>query len=272
MTLKDLLSKKMTKKQLALAPSSFDVIGSKEKAVAIVEVPVELKSKKIIIAEAIMKLQKSVVTVLEKASPRKGVFRTRRLKIIKGSRNTEVIHKESGCRFFLDPRKTYFSQREGTERLRVSKLVKKDETVMVFFSGISAFSIVIAKKTKVKNVIGIEINPDAVEYAKKNIGLNKTPNIEAVLGDVKKKASNYAGKCDHVFMPLPESSIEYLEEAKRVSKKNGIIHMYFFSAESELREVKKQVKEKLIKARITKITKVLSYGPGIWKYRMDVKL
>ncbi len=270
MTLKDLLEGKLTKLQLNLVPSSFDVIGSKEKAVAIIEMPEDLKKKQEIIAEALMKQHKNVTSVLEKASPREGVYRTRKLKLIAGKRNTEVIHVESNCRFFLDPRKAYFSQREGTERLRIAEKIKPGETVMVFFAGIGPFAIVLARKSQPEKVIGIEINPDAVKYFWKNIALNKTGNVQIVLGDVKEKAKKFYGQCDRVLMPLPETSIEYLEEAAKCLKEKGVIHLYFFSAESELNEWKKKVKKHLPKARIEGVQKVLPYGPRIWKYRMDI--
>lgn len=270
MPLKDLLEGKLTKLQLRLVPSSFDVIGNKDNAVAIIEIPEELKKKQKIIAEALMKQHKNVVSVLEKASPRKGIYRTRKLKLIAGKRNTEVIHAESGCRFLLDPKKVYFSPREGTERLRISEKVKPDETVMVFFAGAGPFAMVIAKKSKPSRVIGIEINPDAVKYFQRNIKLNKVNNVQAVLGDVKEKAKEFYGTCDRVIMPLPETAIDYIEEAVKCIKSKGTVHLYFFSEDNKLNEWKGKVKEKIPGAKIEEIQKVLPYSPKMWKYRMDI--
>ncbi len=244
---------------------SFDIIGNKEKAIAIVNF--SPCSKKF--ANEIMKRHKNVKTVLENVSPREGVYRTRKYKIVAGSRNTEVIHIESGFRFSLDIRKVYFSQREGTERQRIAKLIKKGETVMVFFAGVGPFAIVAAKKAK--KVIGIEINPDAVKYFKKNIILNKLNNIEVVLGDVKQKAKKYYRKCDRVLMPLPESSLSYLEEAVKCLKPGGVCHFYFFSTENEIKKIKKEIKN-IAKVRFLKLQRVLPYGPRIWKMRLDFKL
>lgn len=272
MPLKDLLKGRLTKLQLTLVPSSFDVIGNKDKAAAIIEIPEELKKKQKIIAEALMKQHKNVVSVLEKASPRKGIYRTRKLKLIAGKRNTEVIHMESGCRFLLDPKKVYFSPREGTERSRIAEKVKPNETVIVFFAGVGPFPIIIAKKSKPARVIGIEINPDAVEYFRKNAKLNKLSNVEAVLGDVKEKAEEFYGTCDRVIMPLPETAVDYLEEAAKCIRSKGTVHLYFFSEEGKLSEWKEKVKEKIPGAKIEEIQKVLPYGPKIWKYRIDIKI
>lgn len=276
MTLRDLLTKKLTKKQLALVPSSFDILGNREKSVAIIDIPDGLKKKENAIAAALMMHHTSVKTVLAKASPRKGVYRTRKLRIIKGSRNTEVVHNESGCRFILDPRKVYFSQREGTERLRIAEKVKSNETVAVFFAGVGPFAIVIVKKARPERVIGIEINPDAVKYFQENIKLNKLDNVLAVSGDVKKEAKIFYGLCDRVLMPLPETSMDYLGEAIKCLKKGGICHFYCFAEEDLINKKEKMIrniaKQTGKKIKPTDIVKVLPYGPRIWKYRIDVKV
>ena len=273
--LKDLLRKELSKKELALVPSSFDIIGNREKAVAIIEIPKELKKKEKIIAAALMKQHKNVKTVLGKESPRKGIYRTRKLKIIKGNRNTEVIHVESGCRFLMDPRKAYFSPREGTERLRIASQINKKEVVMIFFAGVGPFAILLGKKAKPKSIIGIEINPTAVKYFKENIKLNKLEGIEAVQGDVKKEAERFYGKCSRVLMPLPEKSEEYLEEAIKCLKK-GMIHFYCFAEEEKINEKRKKIlsvsKKLKKKAKILSISRVLPYGPRIWKYRIDFRV
>ena len=274
MTLRHLLKDKLNKEELAAVPSSFDIIGSKEKAVAIIELPDSLLEKKKIIAEALMKNHRNVKSVLLKASARSGIYRTREFALIAGDSNTEVKHKESGCIFLLDPKQVYFSPRESTERMRIAEKVKKSETVMVFFAGVGTFAIVIAKKAKPKNIIAIEINPVAVDYIFKNAKVNKV-DIHVLLGDVLEKAKEFYGKCDRVLMPLPEKAYDYLEEAIKCTKKKGTIHMYFFSPESEMKKWEKKVKNKLqqMKKRCSVSThKVLPYGPHIWKYRMDIKI
>src|SRR3989338_9146687 len=108
-TLKDLLIGKLSEKELATVPSAFEIIGNKEKAVAVIEILDSTKKRKRIIAQAIMEHHKNIKSVLEKISARAGIFRTRKYRLIAGDRDTAVIHKESGCLFKLDIRKTYFS-------------------------------------------------------------------------------------------------------------------------------------------------------------------
>ena len=220
-----------------------------------------------------MARNKSVKSVVDRGSARKGEFRLRDYKIVAGSKNTEVVHKESGCRFLLDPCKVYFSQREGTERMRITGMIKNNETVMVFFAGAGPFAIAISKHSRAGKIVGIEINPKAVGYFKKNIELNKLQNVTAVLGDVKEKAPAFYGKCSRVIMPLPETSMEYLEEAILCLKPDGICHLYCFSKEEKLKDVKKEIAKRSKKigksVRFIGIQRVLPYGPGIYKYRID---
>ena len=273
MTLKSLLKDKLNQKQLKHVPTSFDIIGSRERAVAVIKIPDELRKKKKIIANALMKKHKNVVSVLDKKSPRKGVYRTREYELIAGKKSIDVVHRESGCRFVLNPLNVYFSPRESAERLRIAEKVKPGEIVMIFFAGIGPFAIVMAKKSKPEKIIGIEINPEAVRYFRENVKLNKTKNLEIVLGDVRAKAKKYHGQCNRVLMPLPESAHEYLEDAIKCLKPEGVCHFYCFAKENEANKWKNKIKiaAKGVKRKIKflGVRKVLQWGPGIWKIRID---
>jgi tRNA (guanine37-N1)-methyltransferase len=257
--------------------SSYDIIGSKEKAVAIVEISDKSKEKEI--AEEIMKRHKNVKSILKKVSYRKGIFRTIEYEFLLGDKNTEVIHIEHGCKLKLDPQKVYFSSREGTERLRISEFVKPKETVLVMFSGVGPYSILIAKKQpKVNKVISIEINPTAVEYMKENIRLNRLgEKIIPILGDVKVECKDWFGKCDRIIMPLPQDAWNFFDIAYRcLKKKGGFIHLYTIENEKIVNDqIKKTVNaiKKKIKIKIKyKIRKVLPYSPRTNKYCIDLEL
>jgi tRNA (guanine37-N1)-methyltransferase len=276
MSLRDLLESKLTKSELKYVPRSFDIIGSKEKAIAIVEIPDKLKKRRRMIANAIMKHHKNVKAVLEKASPRKGVYRIREMKIITGSKNTVVVHKENGCSIGVDPRTVYFSPREGTERLRVAQKVGDNETVMIFFAGTGPFACVVGRIAKPEKIIGIEINPVAVRFFKQNIELNKLKNTIAIKGDVKSAAKNFYDQCDRVIMPLPESAVDFLDEAIMCLKSGGICHLYCFSTEDDLKNIRKKIsaaaKKLNRKAKFLETQKVLPWGPKIWKWRVDFQV
>ena len=257
--------------------SSYDIIGSREKAVVVVEISDELINEKKKIAEQIMKRHKNVKSVLRKVSERKGIFRIREFELLAGSEDTEVIHKESGCMFKLDPKKVYFSPREGTERLRIAGQVKSGEFVLVMFAGVGPFGILIAKKQpNVKGVVCIEINPVAYEYMKQNILLNKVEDkVLAVLGDVREKAKEWYGKCDRVLMPLPMEAWKYMDIASKCLTQNGgTIHLYLVENEDKVEPRVKELVETLDRGNTVtyRIRKVLPYAPHVNKYCVDIRI
>lgn len=275
--LKERLKTRLPEELLRLVPRAFDVVGGREKAVAIVEIPTELAGYERAIAEEIMSGNKRVKSVLVKLGPRKGEYRLREYLLAAGDRNTEVVHVESGCRLKLDPQKVYFSPREGTERLRIAEKVRPGETVMVFFAGAGPFAIIIGKKTKAEEVAGIEINPDAVRYFEENIRLNRLENVRAVPGDVAEKAKEFHGRCDRVIMPLPERALEFVDDAIRCIKpKGGFVHLYIFGKEEEIAQARRTIENAARKegreVEILGHELVLPWGPRIWKMRIDFRV
>ena len=253
--------------------SSFEIIGSKEKAIAIVEIPDELKRNQKQIAQEIFKKHKNVRTVLKKTSERTGTYRIKKYRIITGDKNTQVIHKESGCRFKLDPRKVYFSSREGTERLRIAGQVKENEKVLVMFSGVGPFAIVISKKQPSSEIIAIEINPKAVKYMKENIKLNKINNITPIKGDVREKTKKHFSYFDRIIMPLPHEAEKFLNLAIKCLNKKGMIHLYIIEREDKIKHKAKKIISKIKNHKVKyKIKKVLPYSPRTNKYCIDIKL
>jgi len=181
------------------------------------------------VANTLMQHNKSIKTVLAKAGAVSGKFRTRKLKYVSGKRNFIALHKENNCTFKFDVRKVYFSNRLSFERSRILKLTKDGENVMVMFAGVGPFAIEIAKLRKKSNVVGIEANRFGYSAMKENIKINKTPNVTAVLGDVKKVSGKYKGFADRIIMPLPWSSLKYLDLAHAVAKKKSMVHLYAFT-------------------------------------------
>lgn len=256
---------------------SYDIIGSREKSVAIVEIADDEVSREKEIAEKIMVDNKSVKSVLKKESGREGDYRTRRYKLLAGDADTEVVHKEHGYSLKLNPQKAYFSNREGTERQRVAKYVNPGETVMVMFAGVGPYAVAIAKaQPDVDKVIAIEINPDAVEYMKHNIRVNKLAHkIKPVLGDVRKVAEDWYGKCDRVVMPLPLESESFLDIAAKCLRGKGTIHFYSWGEEPDVYSkavelVDKNLKIEKVQYKITKRQIVLPYSPRKYKIRIDI--
>ena len=273
-TLKQVLKNKLTKKELELLPRSFDTIGN---IVIFSEFPNELIKKQKLIGETLIKLNKNIHTVLKKTSMTSGIYRTRKLTLIAGKKNTETLHKEHGFVLRLDPKKTYFSPRESTERLRIENQVKPKEEILVMFSGISPLPIMIAKNKPQTKTHAIEINPLAHKYASGNIKLNKVfDKIKVYQGDVKKILPKINKKFDRIIMPLPKDAYKFLDLVFRYIKKKGIINLYFFSKEDSYKDMEKIVentaKKSNKKIRILNKKKVLPYSPKVWKIVFDIKI
>jgi len=275
--LRTLLAKILTHEEMRFAPNSFELIGSNGKMTAIVEIPEELDDRKAVIGQTIMSISKNIRSVLNKASARKGEFRTREYELIAGDAGTEVLHKEHGYLLKVDPQKVYFSAKEGTERQRVAKEVKRGEEILVMFGGIASFPIAIAnEQPDVGKIISIEINSDAHRYALENVRINRLSHkIVPINGDVKTILPKLNTYFDRILMPLPLEAYKFLELAVQYLKKEGIIHFYFIGKEPniflEIEELIKKTAMKLGKNfKILNKKKVLQYSPRTWKCVADI--
>lgn len=251
---------------------AFDVIGSRERAVAIVELKKGQKPKAV--AAELMKRYPHMKAVLAKAGPREGVLRIYKLKLIAGSKNTIVTHKEHGLLFKMDPKLMYFSPRESTERQRIASMAKPNEHILVMFSGVGPFAIAIAKRQPTAEIACVEINKKAVDFANENVDLNKAWNVKNYCADAHDAAK--LGKFDRIIMPLPETAYKFLPAAFQASKKGTVIHLYGISRQEKaldlVTKVNSAAKRANVKIRILGVSKVLPYAPRTWKMRLDVRI
>ena len=221
--LKRRLADKLSPEKLDKVRKSYDIVGE----IAIIKVPPALESRKKLIAEAVMVVNKSVTTVLHQKGPVTGVFRLRQLEHVLGERKTATLYREYGCVFKVDLAKAYFSPRLSYERMRVGKLVGRGEVVLNMFAGVGCFSIIIAKHSPARRVYSIDLNPEAVRLMQVNISLNRVGLwVEALEGDAKDVTEErFLNKVDRVLMPLPEKAYEYLDFAiKALKDRRGVIH------------------------------------------------
>lgn len=224
------LNKVLTKKELEKYPlSSFDVIGD----IAIVNIPEELQKKAKKIGKIFLENIPNAKVVVDKFKSVSGKERIQKVKVIAGENRTETIHKENGFKFKLDLNKVYFTPRLNSERLRIANKVKKNEIVYDMFCGVGPFAIQAARKCKL--VIANDINKHAIEYLKRNIGMNKIDNLVAYNMDAKNmaKLTKKHGKADRIIMNHPSDSEKYLDIAGKIAKKSAVIHFYAFLEEGE---------------------------------------
>lgn len=218
---------KLKPHELNLVYKSYDIVGE----IAIIRVHDTIKHNDKLIAEAIIRAQKRVKTVLRQTSPVSGELRLRHLELVEGERKTETIHRENGCSFKVDVEKCYFSSRLSYERMRIAKQIQSGETVVNMFAGVGCYSIIIAKHSRAEKIFSIDVNPSATQYAKENIRINKVEQrVEHIQGDAKRVIQEkLLHVADRVLMPLPEKAYEYLDYAVLALKTHGgWIHYYDF--------------------------------------------
>jgi tRNA (guanine37-N1)-methyltransferase len=226
-TLTDVLKNRLPPRLLDSLPSALDVVGN----IAIIEIPPELKAHEKLIGDAILETHRNVRTVLAKAGVVSGTYRLREFEVISGEHKTDTIHKEFGCKYHVDVATAYFSPRLSHEHKRVASLVQNGETVVDLFAGIGPFSILIAKNNEAAKVYAVDINPEAVEFLKRNIRLNRVENrVFPILGDAPEAVEEkLLGVADRVIMNLPEKAAEFVDSACRAIKPaGGTVHYYAF--------------------------------------------
>jgi tRNA (guanine37-N1)-methyltransferase len=210
-----------------------------------------------------------------------GTYRLREFTVIAGEPRTETVHKEYGCQYYVDVAKAFFSPRLSFEHHRVASLVDNGETVVDLFAGVGPFSIQIAKNHQNVNIYAVDVNPDAVEYLKKNIRTNRvTGRVHPILGDARQVVeSKLIGVADRAIMNLPEKAIQFVDVACRAIKPSGgTVHFYSFINKPDSLEslkvrladaVKKSGKtvEKTLFSRIVRET-----APYEWQAVLDVRI
>lgn len=237
-TYKESLGKILAKEEIPKLAKGYDQLGD----IAIIEFDGPA-GKERQVAELLMRTNGSIKTVLAKVGAVTGRLRIRKLRYVAGKRNYIAIYRENNCAFRFDVRKVFFSNRLSYERSRILKLVRNGESVVVMFAGVGPFAIEIAKSNRSTNVVAIELNRFGYKYMLDNVKLNKTQNVTPVLGDVKKLSAKYKNFADRIIMPLPKSSMEFLDDAYRVAKSSAIVHLYVFTKADETDSVYRQIKE-----------------------------
>lgn len=272
MSIKDLLKGSIPQSHLRYIRRSFEIIGN----IVVIEIPNEVISFKQEIIKAILARHKHVKTILRKIGEVSGEHRVAKYEIIYGNQ-TETMVKEFGCKFLVDPTKVYYSVKLSSERQRIAKQVKSGEKVLVMFAGVGPFPILISKLANPELVIGIEINPHAVNYFRENIKLNKVENTVRVYeGDVREILPKLNIIFDRIIMPAPYSAKDFVYLIKDKIKVGGTVHYYTFESinreESLPHEVEELFKRNGLESKVIYIRKCGSFAPYVNRYVADVKI
>ncbi|MDD5111171.1 MAG: class I SAM-dependent methyltransferase family protein [Candidatus Altiarchaeota archaeon] len=267
-SLAEALSGVLSEGELALLPSGFDVVGD----IAILELPAGLLKKKKVIGNTLLKTFSNLKVAALKTAPVSTEYRVRGVEVVAGEKRTFTIHTEYGCRYRLDVSKDYFSPRLGTERMRVASQVKAGERVLVMFAGVGPYAVLIAKQRSPKEVVAIELNPDAARFMAENASLNKA-RILSIQGDVR-DATPLLGKFDRIVMPLPKDACDFLDVALPALSRNGIVHFYDFagSPDESARKVASLCKKLGYRIKVLDAVACGSYSPQLGRVCVDLKI
>lgn len=255
--------------------ANYDILGN---IILVKYKKKESNKKKLDFAKTLLNLH-SAKTILEKTGKFSGRLRTQKSKYILGEKTKEAIYKENACIFRFNVDTCYFSPRLAAERKEISSMIKRDEEVLVLFGGVAPFAIVIAKYSKAKRVVSVELGKECIKYALENVKRNKLSNVEIIQGDVRKvcpKMRKKKEKFDRIVMARPNLKDDFLDIAFPLVKKNGIIHYYGFYDESKVSDLKflieKRAKEAKRKIKILGTKEAGDIGIKKFRYRADIKL
>ena len=267
------LESTFSKKELSDLPRGYQIIG---KILLIKLKPKLLKHKKVI-GNAILSLFPYIHTVCL-IKDIGGRERKPKIEIIAGcKKSTQTLHKEHGCQFLIDVSKVMWSQGNKEERMRLTKQVKPNETIVDMFSGIGYFSIFIAKYCRPKKIYAIDINPEALEFLRKNAWINNVENrIEILQGDCRKFSNLLENTADRIIMGYLFKTEKFLPYALKIAKNNAFIYLHRTAKVEEIGKLKKKIidigKKNKVNVKILKVNKVKSYAPKILHVVLDLKI
>lgn len=228
--LRDLLAIELDAMARQALAGSYDVVGD----IAIILIPPGVEAHQRRIAEAILSTNHRIKVVARRDGRHDGEFRTIPLQILAGEQRLETEVREFGVRLRLNPEQVYYSVRSANERRRIASLVSPGETILVFFSGIGPYPLMLARHSPAATIVGIEKNPVAHRYALANLQLNgQAGKIDLYCGDVREVAPRLGRRFDRLLMPLPTMAGDFLAEALAALQPGGNLHFYDFCRQGQ---------------------------------------
>lgn len=116
----------------------------------------------------------AITTVVTKIGHIEATFRFYKLECIAGEPNYETIVVEDKVRFKVDISKVYWCTKLSTERSRlIHEFFKPNQVLCDMFCGVGPLSVKAAVKVPGLKVLSNDLNPEGIEFLKKNIQMNK---------------------------------------------------------------------------------------------------
>ncbi|MGD9947499.1 MAG: class I SAM-dependent methyltransferase family protein [Desulfobulbus sp.] len=204
-------------------PGGFDRVGD----IAVIGITPELMPHAQAIGKLLLAHNSSLKVVARRAGEYEGEYRTRTLELVAGEGRLTTVHRENGVVLHLDLARVYYSVRSAHERARIAALVRPGERVCVLCSGVGPFPLIIARHSQAREVIGIEKNPVAHNYALKNLRANrKLRRVRFLEGDASEVLSGLEPGFDHILIVLPYGGEPLLPAALLALRPGGMLHFY----------------------------------------------
>lgn len=154
-----------------------------------------------------------------------------------------IVDELCGLKFKISPRSFYQINHEQCEKLYNKALslleLKKNDTVIDAYCGIGTIGMIAAKS--VKEVIGVELNKDAIKDANNNAKMNKINNIRFINDDASDfmvKLAKNKHNIDCVIMDPPRSgSTKEFMDAIRILNPKKVVYISC-GPSSQVRDIK----------------------------------
>jgi len=254
--------------------ASYDIVGN----IAVIKGEQggkkKSKAQKLALAKKLLKVL-NIKTVVEKIGNVHGRLRVINVKHVAGEKNLIAKYKENNCVFKFDVKTCYFSPRLSGERKDIAGKIRKKDKVLVMFSGVGVYPVVIAKM-KQAQVTAIELGKDCNKYAKENVKLNYVDNINLIQGDVKKKVNSKLGKFDIVVMARPNLRESFLKQGLSACKKGGRIFYYGFCHVDEKKKMVEGLKQEAVglgrRIKVIRVVKAGDIAPYKYRWRVEIRV
>lgn len=133
----------------------------------------------------------------------------------------EVVHRENGLVYRLDPSKVMFSGGNREEKARLARMVRPGERTADLFAGIGYFTLSAARAGA--RVHAMEINPVAVGYLLENLSSNGLEDrVEAEYGDCRDLLS---GVYDRLVLGHFDAPA-FLADALAHVRRGSVLHVH----------------------------------------------
>ncbi len=200
-----------------------------------------------------------------------GEFRENRIEVIIGE-STETMHVENGIKYRMDVSRVMFSSGNVNERIRISRMNMRGETIVDMFAGIGYFTLP-AAKAGASRIYACEKNPVAFYYLLENIGLNEFSNIVPLFGDNRDVCPERVA--DRVIMGYFDT-LPFVPHALKSLKNGGIIHYHDLARRKDALDLEEKVMKEIARrgftAEILERRVVKSYAPHVWHVVLDIEV